>query len=44
MRILGFSVHQFLTIGLAASIFILGAKWIAPRTGVPALNAAASKI
>ena len=44
MQILGFSFHQFLTIGLAATIFILVAKWLAPKTGVPAIGALANRI
>jgi hypothetical protein len=44
MRILGFGGGEFLKIGLAAVLFILFAKWLAPKTGVPALAAVANRV
>jgi hypothetical protein len=44
MRLLGFSTGEFLKIGLAATLFILVAKWLAPKTGVPALTATVNRV
>jgi hypothetical protein len=44
MRVLGYSAREFLRIGFAAAVFILIAKWAAPKTNVPALSAAAQKL
>jgi hypothetical protein len=44
MRFLGYSGREFFRIGFAAVIFILVAKWLAPKTGVAALNTAVDKI
>jgi hypothetical protein len=44
MRILGYSGREFLRIGLGAVVFILALKWLAPKTGITALNAAADKV
>lgn len=44
MRLLGFSASEFLKIGFAAVVFILALKWLAPKTGVPALAATASRV
>lgn len=44
MRLLGFSTGEFLKIGFAAALFILLAKWLAPKTGVPALSATANRL
>lgn len=44
MKLLGFSAREFLRIGFAAAVFFLFVKWAAPKTGVPALNAAAQKL
>lgn len=44
MRFLGYSGREFLRIGFAAAVFFLVVKWLAPKTGVPALNQAAEKL
>ena len=44
MRMFGYSAREFLRIGFAAAVFILVAKWLAPKTGVAALNSAVDKI
>ena len=44
MKILGYSAREFVRIGLGACVFILLVKWAAPKTNVPALNAAAQKL
>lgn len=44
MRFLGYTGREFLRIGFAAAVFILVAKWLAPKTNVAALNAAAQKL
>lgn len=44
MKLLGMSAHQFLTIGFASVVFILLAKWIGPKTGVPAIAQATERI
>jgi hypothetical protein len=44
MKVLGFSASEFIKIGLAASIFILMAKWLAPKTGVHALTTTTERI
>jgi hypothetical protein len=44
MRFLGYSGREFLRIGFAAAVFFLVVKWLAPKTGVAALNQAADKL
>jgi hypothetical protein len=44
MRILGYSGREFLRIGLGAVVFILALKWLAPKTGIAALNATVDKV
>jgi hypothetical protein len=44
MRAFGISAREFVRIGLCAAVFILVAKWLAPKTNVPALNSAAQKL
>jgi hypothetical protein len=44
MRVLGYSAREFVRIGFAAAVFILVAKWLAPKTNVPALNSAAQRL
>jgi hypothetical protein len=44
MKLLGYSGREFLRIGFAAAVFFLAVKWLAPKTGVPALNSAAQKL
>lgn len=44
MRFLGYSGREFLRIGFAAAVFFLVVKWLAPKTGVAALNQAAEKL
>ena len=38
------SGREFLRIGLCAAVFILLAKWGAPKTNIPALNSAAQRL
>lgn len=44
MRLLGMSLHDFLKTGAAAVLFILLLKWLAPKTGVPAVASTAAAI
>jgi uncharacterized membrane protein YgaE (UPF0421/DUF939 family) len=44
MKLIGFSFHEFLKIGIAASLFILIAKWLGPKTKVPAIAATTERI
>lgn len=44
MKLLGFSAREFLRIGFAAAVFFLIAKWLGPKTGVPALTAVTEKL
>lgn len=44
MRFLGYTGREFLRIGFAAVVFILIAKWAAPKAGVPALTATVNKV
>jgi hypothetical protein len=44
MHLLGFSMSEFVKIGLAAALFILAMKWLVPKAGVPALTAATERI
>lgn len=44
MKLLGFSAREFLRIGFAAVVFILIAKWVGPKTQVPAIAAATERI
>lgn len=44
MRKIGFSAHEFVKIGLAASIFILLAKFLGPKTKVPAIAATTERL
>jgi hypothetical protein len=44
MRLLGFSASEFVKIGLASMVFILVAKWLAPKTGVPALTTTVNRV
>lgn len=44
MRLFGYSSREFLRIGFAAAVFILVAKWLAPKTGVPALKQTVERI
>lgn len=44
MKLFGYSAREFLRIGLASVVFILVAKWLVPKTNVPALTAAVEKV
>lgn len=44
MKMLGFSSGEWLRIGFAASLFILVAKWLVPKAGVPALTQTVDRI
>lgn len=44
MRFMGYTGREFLRIGFAAAVFILLAKWLAPKAGVPALTATTDKL
>ncbi len=44
MKLSGFSAREFLRIGFAAAIFILLAKWLGPKTKVPALAAVTERL
>jgi hypothetical protein len=44
VKLFGFGATQFLKIGLAAAIFILGAKWLVPKARVPALTQTVERI
>ena len=44
MRLLGFSSREFLRIGFAAAVFILVAKWLGPKTNVPAIAATTERL
>lgn len=44
MKLLGFSSHEFLKIGLASVLFILAVKFIGPKTKVPAIAAVTERI
>jgi len=38
MRLFGYSAREFLRIGFGAAVFILLAKWLGPKTMVPAVG------
>lgn len=40
----GITLHEFFKVGLMASVFILLAKWAAPKTKIPALTATTAAI
>jgi hypothetical protein len=44
MQLFGVSANQFLKIGLIASLFIVFLKWVAVKTNIPGLQAAAGAI
>ena len=44
MRFLGYTGREFLRIGFAAAVFFLAFKWLAPKTGVAALNQVSEKL
>lgn len=44
MRFLGYTGREFLRIGFAAAVFILLAKWLAPKLKQPALTATVDKL
>lgn len=44
MRFLGYTGREFFRIGFAACVFILLAKWLAPKANVPALSQTVERI
>lgn len=44
MRVFGYGFREFLRIGFAAAVFILVAKWLAPKANVPALTQTIERI
>jgi hypothetical protein len=44
MKLLGYSSGEWLRVGLCASLFILVAKWLVPKAGVPALTQTVERI
>jgi hypothetical protein len=44
MKVFGYSTREFFRIGLAAVVFILVLKWVAPKVNQPALTSTVEKI
>lgn len=44
MKLFGYTGREFLRIGLGAAVFILLAKWLGPKTRVPAIASATERL